>query len=144
METKFRDRNVIISGLEEREREGTTVLRDFFNDYLGFVKEDLYIDFAHRVGTADKTRRGILKRPLLCNLGHSSEVSMVMKEAKRLKGTRFSIDRDYPSEIAEARKKLWPEVKRLRGIPGQNVQLQFPARIVLSGHLSTLGRNTKI
>ena len=52
---------------------------------------------------------------------------------KRLKGTRFSIDRDYPSEIAEARKKLWPEVKRLRGIPGQNVQLQFSARMVLNG-----------
>ena len=139
LETKFRDRNVIIYGLEEREREGTsitTVLRDFFNDYLGFVKEDLYIDFARRVGTADNTRRGMLKRPLLCTLDHSSEVSVVMKEAKRLKGTRFSIDRDYPSEIAEARKKLWPEVKRLRGIPGQNVQLQFPSRIVLNGQIT--------
>ena len=59
-----------------------------------------------------------------------------MKEAKRLKGTRFSIDRDYPSEIAEARKKLWPEVKQLRGILGQNVQLQFPVRIVLNGQIT--------
>ena len=61
---------------------------------------------------------------------------MVMKEAKRLKGTRFSIDRDYPSEITEAGKKLWPEVKRLREIPGQNVQLRFPARTVLSGQIT--------
>ena len=59
-----------------------------------------------------------------------------MKEAKRQKGTRFSIDRDYPSEKADARKKLWPEVKRLRGFPGQNVQLQFPARIVLNGQIT--------
>ena len=82
LETTFRDRNIFIYGLEEREGTAITiVLRDFFNDYLGFVKEDLYIDFARRVGTADNTR-GILKRPLLCTLGHSSEVSMVMKEEK--------------------------------------------------------------
>ena len=58
-----------------------------------------------------------------------------MKQARRLKNTHYSIDRDYPLEISAARKKLWPEVKELRRIPNSNVQLKFPAKIVMNGRV---------
>lgn len=60
---------------------------------------------------------------------------MVMRLAKKLKGTAFAIDRDYPAEISAARKKLWPEVKKLRSGPNVNVQLKFPAKIVYNGQV---------
>ena len=62
---------------------------------------------------------------------------MVMGEAKRLKNTPHAIDRDYPPEIATARKQLWPEVKRLRSVASlrYNIQLKYPAKIVKNGQI---------
>ena len=60
---------------------------------------------------------------------------MVMGEAKRLKNTPHAVDRDYPPEIATARKRLWPEVKRLRSLASSadNIQLKYPDKIVKNG-----------
>ena len=58
-----------------------------------------------------------------------------MRKTRLLKGTRYAIDRDYPTEIALARKKMWPEVKELLKVPYSNVQLKFPAKIVVNGRV---------
>lgn len=62
---------------------------------------------------------------------------MVMSQARRLKNTHYAIDRDYPPEIAAARKKLWPEVKRLRSssASGDSIQMKYPAKIVHNGQI---------
>ena len=94
-------------------------------------EDELYIEYAYRIGRDRRDVPGVPKKSVLCTFSHSSEVDMVMRLAKKLKGTAFAIDRDYPAEISAARKKLWPEVKRLRSAPNVNVQLKFPAKIVL-------------
>ena len=59
---------------------------------------------------------------------------MILSNAKRLKGTSFGISRDYPSEISEARKELWPEFKMAREKYGpRRVSLRFPASLVING-----------
>ena len=53
LETRQRNCNIIVYGLEELEREGesiSTILRKFFRDYLCFEEEDLFIMYARRIG----------------------------------------------------------------------------------------------
>ena len=58
-----------------------------------------------------------------------------MKNARLLRTTRYSIDRDYPPEIVAARMKLWPELKRLRQVPYTAVKMFFPAAISVNGEV---------
>ena len=138
LETRYRDKNIIIYGLEERERDGTsisTVVREFLSERLGLDDEELYIIFARRLGPIDNGRRHVRKRP--CTFSHYSEVDLVMSETRRLRNTGYAVDRDYPPEIAAARKKLWPDVKQRRSAASSSdsIQLKFPAKIVVNGQV---------
>ena len=59
-----------------------------------------------------------------------------MNKAYKLKNTHFGFDRDYPREIAEARKQLYTceEAKRAR-YERKNVQIRYPARLFFDGVL---------
>ena len=109
LETRFREKNIIMYGLEEKEGDGTrlaVVLRDFFSEFLGLEDDDLYIVYAHRLGRVDNNRRRApRRRPILCSFSHYSEVDLVMSLTRRLRNTGCAIDRDYPPEIATARRK---------------------------------------
>lgn len=59
---------------------------------------------------------------------------MILKNASRLKGTSFGISRDFPSEISDARKELWPEFKRARAKYGpRGVSIRYPAALIING-----------
>ena len=107
----------------------------FFEGKLLIEVEELCIVYARRFGNVNNSGRYAPKRPILCTFSHFSEVDMVMSQARRLKNTHYAIDRDYPPEIAAARKKLWPEVKRLRcsSASGDSIQMKYPAKIVHNG-----------
>ncbi|KAL4236053.1 hypothetical protein ACF0H5_004439 [Mactra antiquata] len=51
-----------------------------------------------------------------------------MRNAYKLAGSTYAIDRDYPHEIQQARKKLWPEYKRLKR-ENRSAKLIFPAAV---------------
>ena len=115
----------------------STILRNFFHDYLCFEEEDLFIMYARWIGQSDNWGRRVQKRPILFTFSHYTEVDMVMGEAKRLKNTPHAVDRFYPSEISATRKLLWPEVKRLRSqaSSSDNIQLKYTAKIVKNGQI---------
>ena len=107
------------------------------SERLGLDDEELYIIFARRLGPIDNGRRHVRKRPILCTFSHYSEVDLVMSETRRLRNTGYAVDRDYPPEIAAARKKLWPDVKQRRSAASSSdsIQLKFPAKIVVNGQV---------
>lgn len=41
--------------------------------------------------------------------------------------------RDYPHEISEARKQLWPHYRSARDIPSTKASIRYPARLVVNG-----------
>ena len=147
LETKNRRKNIIMYGLAENHNSTVSaVVREFIENALDIdiEEQELYIEFACRLGTPDginvnniannrNDRMG--RRPILCTFSHYTEADYIMRKARLLKGTRYAIDRDYPPEIALARKKMWPEVKELRKVPNSNVQLKFPAKIVVNGRV---------
>ncbi|KAH3872884.1 hypothetical protein DPMN_036107 [Dreissena polymorpha] len=67
-----------------------------------------------------------------------------MDSAKLSKNTHLGISRDYPREISEARKDLWPDFKAARDKYGsKNLKMLFPtvsARLGLSGTCSPIGK----
>ena len=52
-----------------------------------------------------------------------------------LHGTRFGIDRDYPKEISEARKRLWGQYKQEKSTNRSNVKLLYPAKLLVNGQV---------
>lgn len=57
-----------------------------------------------------------------------------MDNAHRLRGTHFFIDCDYPREIQEARKKLWPKFRECRQQnPRSKVKVVYPTKLIKDG-----------
>ena len=57
-----------------------------------------------------------------------------MQRVSYIRGSNIAMDRDYPPEIIAARKRLWPEFKRLRS-RRENVKMKYPAAILLFGEV---------
>lgn len=95
------------------------------------------IERAHRVPTSRAFNRpGDQKRPIIVKFRDYPNTDLVMEHAYRFKGTSFRVDRDYPKEIADARKALnqLDCVKSAR----QNrirVQIKYPARLFINNKL---------
>ncbi len=92
---------------------------------------------AHRVGRrqfANRGGRGLrpAHRPIIIELRDYQDVELILSKAKLLANTPFGISRDYPTEIANARKELYPKFKELRQKnPNSQVTIQFPAKLVV-------------
>ena len=139
MEAKNRQTNIIIYGYEEKTDYGydtIDLVREFMYNYLDLDPDEMCIEKAYRLGKIPRDYnsryQGKLKRPLLVSFKYTSEVDVVMRSARNLRNTKYSIDRDYPPEIVAARKKLWPELKKLRKIPYNNVKMLFPAALMIN------------
>ena len=50
----------------------------------------------------------------MLNFRDYCDVELIFSKANLLKNTNFSIDRDMPKEISDARKRLWPQFKSLK------------------------------
>jgi hypothetical protein len=57
-----------------------------------------------------------------------------MENVQNLYGTRFGIDRDYPKEIAVARKKLY-DFQRMNFSKKDKCKIQYPAKLIVNGKL---------
>ncbi|KAH3847365.1 hypothetical protein DPMN_089685 [Dreissena polymorpha] len=64
------------------------------------------------------------------------DVDDLMISARRLAGTKFSLFKDYPKEITDARKQLWPRFKEAMSKHGpRNIQTLFPAALRVNGRI---------
>ncbi|KAH3735925.1 hypothetical protein DPMN_042486 [Dreissena polymorpha] len=70
-------------------------------------------------------------------MSHPGDVDDLMNSARRLAGTNFSLLRDYPKEISDARKQLGPKFKEARSMHGpHNVQMLFPPALRVNGRIA--------
>jgi len=138
MEARSRRNNVIFRGLSENYGENCVqIITDFLQNHLDFDPHHIYIARAHRLGPKrqDQGRR-FHNRPLIANFRDFDIVETIMNRARRLRGTSFSVDHDYPREIKEARTRLWPLYKDLKHqSPRSKVQLLYPAKLIQDGRM---------
>ena len=59
-----------------------------------------------------------------------------MSNTRKLAGTLLSVNRDYPTEIIEARRALYPMYKDWRDQNRYNkVSIQYPAKLIVNGQI---------
>ena len=132
LEARSRRNNLIIGGIDEMKGE------DCHSIIARFLKDNLQIDpcpaipRAHRLGRF----RPNSTRAIIVYFLDFRDTELVLENANKLRNTNFHINRDFPKEIVNARKTLWPELKRLRGMhPKSKISIVFPAKIVADGRV---------
>jgi len=116
LETKSRNKNILIYGYEENRYDVYDIVNEFICDQLRLEASDFYIDHAERLGQVNNHCHGqaTSKRTILVTFRYPSEVDKIMSSARNLAGSRYAVDRDYPTEIRLARKSMWSEYKEYR------------------------------
>ncbi|KAK3082895.1 hypothetical protein FSP39_008307 [Pinctada imbricata] len=106
--------NLIFTGIRERQGE------DCEETLLEFLKEEMKLEenipFAnvHRIGSKnDSVRRG-KPRGIIAKFPHNKDIMKVKKAARNLKGKKFYVNEQHPTEIEDRRKKLYPLMKEAR------------------------------
>ena len=137
IETKQRQRNLIIYGLVEEDRLSTYAhVGRFLNDWLELDSDEMNIENCDRLGRYVNNTQFRQNIPNLVEFRYKEDVEACIRKVHRLAGTRYvyAIDRDYPAEIQHARKRIWSEYKRLKQANNRNVvKLLYPAAISVNG-----------
>ena len=132
IEARSRRKNLLFNGFaEERDESCATKICAFLRESLN-INDAISVDRAHRLG---RSRRGT-DRPIIVAFRDYQDTQLILSSANKLKGTHYSVNRDYPQEIVDARKSLWSEYKRIRqDHPNDKVTLAYPAKIVMNGSI---------
>ena len=107
-----------ITGKDESSDETEKRLEEFM--YIN-LKMDSVAEYerAHRFGkeyeVTDKHGRvKYISRPIVCRFRNFKERERVRKSAKELRGTDYGISEQFPKEINDRRKELWPLFQEAR------------------------------
>ncbi|XP_063436930.1 uncharacterized protein LOC134718363 [Mytilus trossulus] len=101
--------NLIFTGLYGIRDENTEeLLRGFLHTEIGI---DYQIEFGnvHRFG---RSQRGM--RPIVARFLYQADLQYVLENAYRLHNTRYGIKQQFPKEIEDRRKKLYPIMKEAK------------------------------
>ena len=142
-EARQRRNNLIFYGIQEVVNENCMEsLATFLGDKLGLDPDAIFIQRVHRLGRRSKWRgmRGqeAKHRPIIAAFRDFPDVELILANAKKLKGTTYGINRDYPKEIANARRDLYRQLKEIKRADSEvEVSLQYPAKLIVNGKLHT-------
>jgi hypothetical protein len=130
LEARSRRNNLIFGGLPEiKDEDCHSTIANFLSEHLG-IDQCPTMPRVHRLGRYKKGSN----RPIIAFFLDSRDTEYVVSRAKMLKGTNFNINRDFPKEIASARKLLWPKYKFLRNeYPESVISIAYPAKLIKDG-----------
>ena len=113
IESRSRRRNLLFQGLAENRNENCAALvRDFLCDEMGLDADAFHIEGVHRLGSVQRARQRrddpnqVIRRPIIVSSYEQSNTETVMNSAYMLRGTKFSVTRDFPMEILNTRRIL--------------------------------------
>ena len=134
-ESRSRRRILIFRGISEQPDEDgencVSEVRRFLRVHLK-IDIDMYVERAHRLG---KPKIGTT-RQILAAFRDYRDTELIMGNTRKLKGTLLSVNRDYPIEIIEARRDLYPMYKDWRDQNRYNkVSIQYPAKLIVNGEI---------
>jgi hypothetical protein len=112
--------NLAFTGLKETPYENTEEnLRGFLGKELGIGH---WIEFGnvHRFGPKNTENENMrrkfyqIHRPIVARFIYHRDLAYVLENAKKLKGKPFTINQQFPLEVENKRKRLYPVMKRTR------------------------------
>lgn len=136
IESRSRRNNLIFRGLKEsRYEKCSDIVLDFLANMVQVETRGIVITRAHRLGPLKVGQR--YTRPIIVNFMNYNDVEYIMANAKTLKNCPgFSIDRDLPKEIVDARKRLWGVYKDTKkDNPNSTVRIVYPAKLMCGGRV---------
>ena len=102
--------NLIFTGLYRiRDEDTEELLRSFLYKELG-IQYDIQFGNVHRFKTRGDNRRA----PIVARFIYRRDFEYVLSIAHRLKGKPYGIREQFPAEIEQRRKKLYPVMKEAR------------------------------
>ena len=128
--------NLVFSGLAYQNDENVTEkIRVFIKNELGILH---HIDFVnvHRFGSPGLNNA----RPIVAKFSYRADLEAVLKNAYRLKGKRFGINEQFPKEIENRRKALYPVMRKAKG-EGKKVSM-VRDRLYIDGKLVQIEEGT--
>ena len=134
LEARSRRNNLVFRGLCDVQNENCTGM------IIDFLLEEMQIEItlndivrAHRLGSLQryKSRFQVTKRPIIVAFKEYSLVERIMGNLRSLWGKDYRVEKDFPSEIAEARKNLWPKLKAEKAKnPRCRISIGYPAKLI--------------
>jgi hypothetical protein len=89
------------------------------------------IERAHRLGPENRQIYD-QKRPIIVKFLHYNDTETILKNAFKLKGSNFTIDRDYPHDIVVARRKMFnSRAAQQARAAGKRVVVKYPAKLFI-------------
>lgn len=111
LEGRSRRNNLIFRGLKWAGKypNYVEVVRGFCNEVLG-ASDMVFVNRAHLLGKDGSA--------IIAHIPNDTDIEYVMRQTKRLKGTGYAVQRDYPKEVRAKRASLMAvraEVERVAG-----------------------------
>ena len=119
MEAYTRRENVRIFNVKEEEDENTEELvRSVFVANLKIPADkvnDIRFERVHRISTNNSSLRApSYPKPIIARFSHYQDKEYVRSFYKNLKGTNIGFSDDFPKEIEEIHRKLYPVLKKAK------------------------------
>ena len=116
-------------------------LGEFLWTEMGIDIDDLYTERIHRLGSLQRARQLVtdsnqpLRRPIIVAFNDTRSVNRVLDNAYTLRGSGFSVTRDFPQEIVRARRTLMPQYIQEKQNRQNKVSIEYPAKFVVNGKI---------
>ena len=118
LQTRSMRENLVFTGIEQTNMEVESdeteeILKTFMTDTM---KLDPPVEFhrAHRFGKPSEKITEYLTRPIVCRFKNFKDRELVRKSANVLKGSNYGISEQFPKEINDRRRALWPYYKEAK------------------------------
>ncbi len=102
--------NLVFSGIpESAEEDPEATVKNFIKTYLKLPEdtvENICFERVHRMGA--KKPGAPRPRPIVAKFGYFKQKEQVKSRGRELKGTDFGVNDQFPKEILERRKILFP------------------------------------
>lgn len=99
--------NLIFTGLDEQNNENLDdKLRRFLYYEMG-IEQQIEFGNMHRFGKRNNHR----PRPIIARFLYYADLDMVKKAGYKLQGTQFGVNEQFPLEIEQKRRRLYPIMK---------------------------------
>ncbi|CAG2253852.1 unnamed protein product [Mytilus edulis] len=106
--------NLVFTGIQESEHENTEqVVKDFIRKEL-HISDWIELGNVHRFGSGARAGKRGRPRPIVTRFIFYKDLARVLSNTYRLKGKSFGVNQQFPDEIEQARKSLYPLMKKKR------------------------------
>lgn len=138
LDRQTRRANIIIDGIPEAEKENNVVTEEkvleIFKEKLNLDPKTITVEQAMRTGKVNISSDGTQgrPRPVFVRFHRTKDRDLVLRNARKLKGTRIFINEDYPEAVRQRRKELLPKMKEARA-RGDIAFLRYDKLVIQQG-----------